>query len=188
MQTSAPSRSPFADVKLGDILRLPDGRRLTVRGREHLPAPVGPMAGFLVCEELELLISVPTRRDLPASLFAPMYEEPDVVKNGREVYRGEMLYWAPHLPAAADAMGALQFRVVEVRGSIHPAVVIYRTGEPVVFVHIGDVDVSTLGLQRMHRGDENATRHERQSSVLTPLGEPATAPTPATVYERFAAR
>jgi len=178
MYDTAPAAScpPFAEVKLGDILRLPDGRQQTVRACESFPVPVGTMAGFLVCEELELLVSLPANRQLPVSLFAPMYEEPELVRAGIELFRGEMTYWAPHLPASSEAMGALQFRIVALRGSLHPAVVVYRTGEPVVFIHVGDLAVSQLSIQRMVRGEERPSRHRRHAALLRPLDLPSHVP------------
>lgn len=159
---------PFSQVRLGDVITLPGGRQVTVRARERMPIPYGPMAGFFVLEELDLLLSVPPQPSLSPALFEACPRMPEKVKRGVEVYRGEMNYWSPHLPAAADAMGALQFRVVDVPGELHPAVIVYRTGEPIVFVHTRDVDADGLGLLAMHVGDEWAERYTRRASVLTP--------------------
>jgi hypothetical protein len=158
---------PFSDVKLGDIL-VRGGGDVTVRGRVSLPLPVGTMAGFLITGEFDCLLSLPSRPEDPLLSYDPIDYIPEDVENGRIEYAGAFNYWAPHLPAIQSAMGELTYRVVSVRGSVDPAVVVYRGNEVIVFTKSSKASLDTLSILRMERGVDDQAPVVRHSATVIP--------------------
>lgn len=182
----APIQTPLADVALGDIVVLPDGRALTVRSRVTLPAPVGSMAGFVICGEMEILLSTPSSTGGPVNVYVPINYLPESAARARTVCEGAANYWAPHLPAMSGAMGEILYRVVEVRGSIDPIVIVYRGQEVIVFIratYARSSDLNVLSMSRDAGNDVDVTRH---AGVVTPAAVPAQVPVPSPdLYETF---
>jgi hypothetical protein len=163
---------PLADVALGDVIVVPDGRSLTVRAKVPLPIPVGSMAGFVICGDMEMLLSTPSFNDAPVTVYQPLGHLPPAARNGRSVCEGAAAYWAPHLPAIGGAMGEILWRVVEVRGSVDPIVIVYRGNEVTVFVRTGEVWGSQLEVLYMRRDIDNDLTVARHSSVVIPARLP----------------
>lgn len=181
-------RTPLAELALGDIVLLPDGRSMTVRVRVSLPVVVGTMAGFAITGELECLLSAPTNADSPINLYVPLDRLPFTDSMLRTVVRGAANYWAPHLPALSAAMGEVLYRVVEIRGSSDPAVIVYRGDEMIVFVKAGFVWPDSLRVTYMRRPTSQGEAVTRYAAVVAPSA--ARVPTPAdqparTLYETF---
>lgn len=165
---------PLQAVELGDVVVLPDGRAMTVRGRVGLPTPVGSMSGFLIGGELEVLLSLPTLIESPIAVYVPIDYLPESAAKARTVYEGAMRYWAPHLPALTGAMGELLYRVVAVRGSVDPIVIVYRGPEVIVFIRASYADGRDLRVLYMRRDVDNAVDLDRHAaSVHVPGGGPA---------------
>jgi hypothetical protein len=135
------------------------------------------MAGFVLAGELELLLATPARAGDQVGLYLPKEQMPSEYRYCRTVVEGAARYWAPHLPALGGAMGEVIYRVVEIRGMQHPAVIIYRGEEVVVFVHTSGIDPRDLRVAHMPRGatEVAVTRH---SGTLTPASVPVS-PRPA---------
>jgi hypothetical protein len=166
---------PLAYVALGDLVSLPDGRRLSVRARVSLPVPEGPMAGFLICGELEALLSLPSQQHAPVGVYIPIPYLPQSAADAKVVFEGVTSYWAPHLPSVAGAMGELAWRVLRVRNAFDPLVAVYRGNELVVFVKASEAALEDLSVRFMPRtGDDDATV-ARHSALV---GAPAPAPVP----------
>jgi hypothetical protein len=166
---------PLAKVALGDLVTLPDGRRLTARARVSLPVPEGTMAAFIICGELEVLLSLPTTRSAPVSVYVPIPYLPEGARTAKVVFEGVTSYWAPHLPGLTGAMGELTFRVLRVRNTLDPVVLVYRGSEPIVFVKASEADLSDLHVQFMPRSadnDVNVTRHSALVGVHAPVSVP----------------
>ena len=174
---------PFADAALGDIIRLPtDHRDYTVRGSARLSKTVGSMAGFLIAGELHALISTPERFDGPVSIYTVSREMPVEASKCRSAHEGVFRYWAPHLPSVQAAMGELAFRVLRVRGTVDPLVIVYRDDEPIIFTRATVVSVSDIALTPLERNDEvgEATRH---AALVRAPGTPE--PNASQLYESF---
>lgn len=156
------SSTPLAHVSLGDIIILPDGRGLTARSRVALPTPVHSMAGFIICGEMEVLLSTPSTSNGPVNVYVPIDYLPVEQAQCRVVAEGAARYWAPHLPALSGAMGEVFYRVLEVRGSVDPIVVVYRGQELIVFIRAtfawGD-DIRVMYMDRSDANDVDVVRH-----------------------------
>ena len=171
----------LADVALGDVVTLPNGRSLTVRSMVTLATPVGSMSGFLLLGELEMLLSIPPSQNDPLGVYLPVERFPVDESQTRVAAEGAARYWAPHLPAIAGAMGEIRFRVLEVRGSVDPVVVVYRGPDVVVFVRTGHLDVRSLGMLRMQRPSGVEQDVERHAATVAPA--PHLVPATERAYE-----
>ena len=156
----------LAGVHLGDVISFPDSRSLTVRSRVVLPNPVGQMAGFVVCGELELLVGFPLLAAHPHVQYQRVGRRPPEGLRARSVYSGVANYWAPHLPAARSAMGEISWRVAEVAGSLDPLVVLFRSDEPAVFMRDGELRQEDLDIKWMPRDRPDERIFRRQSSKV----------------------
>lgn len=173
--------APLADVNLGDIVVLPDGRAMTTRCRVSLPVPAGSMAGFLILDEMAVLLSVPAATEAPVLVYVPVEYLPDTAANSRTVCEGAARYWAPHLPAMGGAMGEILYRVVEIRGSVDPIVIVYRGAEVIVFIRATYAWSDDLQVLRMPAPADTELEVARHTGVVS---EPAAVPAPAPVPER----
>lgn len=166
----------LATIALGDVIVLPDGRAMTARAKVSLPEPVGSMSGFVIGGELEALLSLPSRVESPVLVYVPIDYLPEAANKARTVYEGAMRYWAPHLPALTGAMGELLFRVVALRGSVDPIVIVYRGPEVVVFIRASQAGVDDLQVLRMARGIDNDVAMDRHAAYATPIEREAYVP------------
>jgi hypothetical protein len=160
---------PLAHIELGDVVVLPDGRAMTARAKVSLPEPVGSMAGFVIGGELEALLSVPSRSESPVLIYVPIDYLPEAANRARTVYEGAMRYWAPHLPALSGAMGELLYRVVALRGSVDPIVIVYRGPEIVVFIRASQAAAGDLQVLYMQRGVDNDIAMDRHAAFTSPI-------------------
>jgi hypothetical protein len=179
--------SSIASLALGDIVTLADGRSLTVRAHVALTLPVGVMAGFILLGEMELLLSVPAIAGAPFAVYLPVERFPSSPQHARSAAEGATRYWSPHLPALGQAMGEVFYRVVEVRGTTDPVVIVYRGPEAIVFVRSGFTWGGELDIVAMPRDpaneDVDVVRHAADVSVI-----PAYVPAPAEIYQSFTVR
>lgn len=156
----------LADVALGDVIVLPDGREKTIRAREVLSLPIQTMAGFLIAGELDVLLSTPTSAGSPVLVYVPLTDLPADTRTARAVQEGVISYWAPHLPAISGAMGELKYKIVEVSGWIDPIVMVWRGHEVTVFVRATWAWPSDLQVLYMRRDPSNNTTVTRHSGVV----------------------
>jgi len=168
--------NPLIDLALGDVVRLPDGRAMTLRSQVTLPLPAGSMAAFLILGEMDALLSLPSVSNQPVLVYVPIDYLPETAANSRTVYEGATNYWAPHLPALQGAMGEILYRVLLVRGSVDPIVIVYRGPEVIVFIRAALTNYQELGILKMRREDTSHVEVSRHASVVT---SPALAPTPS---------
>lgn len=176
---------PLADVYLGDLIELPDGRHLAVRSKSVLPTPVDTLAGFLVAGELEVLLGTPDLHTAPIAVYVKhRFADPRLGK-GVELARGISSYWSPHLPGIRSAMAELTWRIIRMPGSPWPAVVVYRGDEAVLFLRTHDVPPADLRVRHLSRKDDDRVQVERYAaSVGAPVDPQAE---PSTLYERLTA-
>lgn len=174
----------FSELELGDIITGPNRSSYTIRAKALLNPPVGPMAGFVLAGEMEALFSIPCSQNGPISFYVPI----DYIPVDRELCtsaaEGVARYWSPHLPAHGGAMGEVQFRVLTVRGSIDPIVLIYRGDELIVFIRASLIDREQLKVDRMDRSTALEAGTQRHSGLVrdsqrVPDTAPAHLPTPA---------
>lgn len=177
---------PLADLALGDVVTLPDGRALTVRSIVQLAFPVGTMSSFLLLGELEMLLSVSPSAADPLGVYRPVEHFPVPAAHVRAAAEGAARYWAPHLPAVAGAMGEVRYRVLEVRGSLDPIVLVYRGPETVPFVRTGHLDGTTIRVLRMGRSD--AAEHSVDRHAATVRQAPHLVPVTERVFETLTGR
>jgi len=178
----------FTDLALGDVVVLPDGRAMTVRSQVTLPTPAGSMASFLIAGEMDVLLSLPAQSNQPVLVYVPIDYLPEAAANARVVYEGATNYWAPHLPALQGAMGELLYRVVLVRGSVDPIVIVYRGPEIIVFIRASLASSLDFSVLKMRREDTSHVEVARHAAIVTspspvpaapvyePLHEPEQAP------------
>ncbi len=171
----------IADLALGDVVTMPDGRPLTVRSVVSLSVPVGSMAGFVLLGEMEMLLATPPSPSDPLGVYLPVERFPVPEEMARVAATGAARYWAPHLPAVAGAMGEIQFRVLEVRGSVDPIVVVYRGPDVVVFVKTGHMDARFLRVLRLQRPVGPEAEVERHAATVAPA--PHLVPVAERAYE-----
>jgi hypothetical protein len=173
-----PAPQPLGALALGDVLVLPDGRAMTIRAQVDLPFPAGSMAAFTILGEMDALLSTPASANQPLVVYVPIDYLPEAAANARVVAEGATNYWAPHLPALQGAMGEVLYRVVLVRGSVDPIVIVYRGPEVIVFIRAALADPATLGVLRMERADTSAIEVARHAARVTtqpavPAAQPA---------------
>lgn len=140
----------FDDLKLGDLIIFPDGRRMSVRATAAFPTPVGSASGFFLLGEFEGLLASPTRQGFPLLWYV---RRPGLPSAGAPRCEGAVRYWAPHLPAVASAMGEVYYQTFEVPASVDPEIVVFRSKEPVRFVRAAYYDAR--GLTRLAMPSEN---------------------------------
>ena len=161
---------PLANIELGDVIVLPDGRAMTARAKVSLPSPVGSMSGFIIGGELEALLSLPTMSESPVLVYVPIDYLPESAAKARTVYEGAMRYWAPHLPALSGAMGELLYRVVLIRGSVDPIVIVYRGPEIIVFIKASYAHARDLRVLYMRRDADNEMEMDRHAATVVGPG------------------
>jgi hypothetical protein len=180
-------RDPIFDVSLGDIVVLPDGRGLTARCRVNLPGTVGSMAGFIICGEMEALLSLPPTSSGPVNIYVPVAHFPGSPDQARTVYEGAASYWAPHLPSITGAMAEVLYRVVEIRGSVDPVVAVYRGAEVIFFIRAtfaSSGEIKVMHMPRSNANDYDVVRHAGVVDAPVPASEPAPRPLPAPARKR----
>lgn len=185
----ADSTLDLARLALGDIVTMPDGRSLAVRSQVTLEHTVGSMAGFVLLGELEVLLAVPSSQGAPVNVYLPVARFPVEPSNARTAAEGAARYWAPHLPAFGKAMGEILYKVVEVRGSVDPIVIVYRGADAVVFVRTSFVWSSDLQMLCMSRDDSNESVAVGRHTGVVPtvpsyVPQPSREPAPG-LYEVF---
>lgn len=178
------------DIQLGDIVSLPDGREFSVRASALLTRPVGPMGGFVIGGELEVLLAAAAVSAPPLQVYVRVAALPDIARTARAAAEGAMAYWAPHLPNVAGAMGELLYRVLDLRGSVDPMVIVFRNQEPVVFVRSHTLrfgEIRVLHMPSPSGRDQHAARHAAVVAPSTqPVYQPSPQPSPQPVPERVA--
>jgi hypothetical protein len=146
------------------------------------------MAGFVLLGELELVLSVPSVAGAAVGVYLPIERFPVPTVHTRCASEGAARYWAPHLPAVGQAMGEIYYRVIEVRGSVDPVVVVYRGPDAVVFVRTGyawDADLRVTALPRDDRHEGiDVVRHAADVTVAQPVAQPVA----SDVYADFVTR
>lgn len=176
------TRFPFSEVRLGDLVAMPDSQTLTVRGKATLSEVVGTVSGFLVLGEMDSLLAAPSRDGFPLLWF---HKAPLDAPSGRIRARceGVFRYWAPHAPALTTAMGEVAYRVFEEQNRVDPSIVLFRSGEPIRFVRSTAVD-PTLVRRIAMNSDERHGNLQRESWQVrpTPL-VPDTVPDHIPVHE-----
>jgi len=186
VQTMTPTTTdliPLAGVALGDIVTLPDGRKLTARARVSLPSPCGSMTGFIIAGELDVLLSLPPSVYQPIGVYVHTPKLPVPESRCRTVWKGAARYWAPHAPAVGGAMGELLYRVLEVRGQVDPIVLIYRGAEMIIFIKSSYAYPQDLDVMAMDRGVDNELPVMRFAAVVREDSTPHTLPTAPPVYQ-----
>lgn len=177
----------FLALALGDIVTLDDGRTMSVRSKVEIAIPVGAMAGFVLLGELEMLLSIPALSGAPLAIYLPIERFPVPADHSRSAAEGAARYWAPHLPALGQAMGEIYYRVIEIRGTADPAVIIYRGPEAVVFVRTGYTFTDALDVLALPRDAANehvpVERHVAEVDVV-----PSYVPAPEEIYSTFTTR
>ena len=167
-------------ARLGDVVTMPDGRTHTIRAASRLPSAIGSVAGFAVLGELNQLLTLPARWGEQFGVYVGQTSSPLTPASGpRQRAEGALRYWAPHLPAVTSAMGELLYRVVSVRGSIDPVIVVFRSGEPIYFTRAAQVDPYQIRVTPL-QGAEDFGNARRESWIPLPASQPAEVPAPAT--------
>lgn len=184
--TLTPSR--LESAHLGDIVCLPDGRRLTVRSRVKLPMPVGSMAIFMVVGEMEALVSLAPDPAGDVGLYHPVRLTAEMARRTQVIFEGVANYWSPHLPATRQAMGEVGFKVADVAGANDPLVVVYRSGEPIAFVRSSSVPAGSLGVMHMPRDNEDTSHVARVTATTTSADRVVAPAAPVQQPERVGAR
>jgi hypothetical protein len=159
--------SRFVDLRLGDILTLPDGRSFSVRMFAPLPENALGLESLIVLGDLEMLLA-PDRSGL-VHVLMPAESLPPGASTAKRLCDGASAFWAPHLPAVGGAMGEILFRVLLLRNVFAPLVVLDRSGEYVFFLRVGELDVSALRATRMPVSTLSTTPVVRFAAVVDPV-------------------
>lgn len=173
------SYSELQDTRLGDIICLPDGRAMTARVVVPLPEVVGSMSGFVICGEMEILLSDPAEPQHPINVYVPIDTFPFPKEQCRVLYEGATFYWAPHLPSLSGAMAEVTFRIIEVRGKLDPVIMVWLGPELIVFIRATAALPEHLEFIRLNRSSANEKDVARHAAVVSPVRAPRPASAPA---------
>jgi len=154
----------LSDLRLGDILTLPDSRSFSVRMLAPLPENALRIESLIVLGDLELLLA-PDRSGC-VHVLLPTESLPPGASTAKRLCDGASTFWAPHLPAVGGAMGEILFRVLLLRNVFAPLVVLDRSGEHVFFLRIGEVDARSLAAMRMPVSTLSETPVARFAAVV----------------------
>lgn len=150
MRRGSQTPVPLEDVALGDVVTLHDGRSLTVRSSVVLPQPIGSLSSFLLAGELDVILAVGPGQ---VSVYCPVEFATPASNDYTIVCEGAASYYAPHVPALAGAMGEVQFRLVMLRGSVDPLILLWRENELIVFKRETYTSRDAIEVLPMRRGD-----------------------------------
>lgn len=159
--------SRLSDLRLGDILTLPDSRSFSVRMLAPLPENALHMEALIALGDLEMLLA-PDRSGC-VHMMLPTESLPPGASTAKRLCDGASTFWAPHLPAVGGAMGEILFRVLLLRNVFAPLVVLDRSGEHVFFLRIGEFDAATLASMRMPISTLSNTPVSRFAAVVDPV-------------------
>ena len=161
-------------MNLGDIVSVPPRGPLSLRAVAAAPERSASFAVLGECDSAMLVHGSSTWMLLPAS---PM---PDAVRWGVPLAEGSRASWAPHLPAAAGAMGYLLWRLVRPAGSVTLSLIAWRGPDRMVFVPVYEVSPGSIAVTRMPWSQQaQAAQAPRASAVPAPA--PARLPVPASL-------
>lgn len=165
----------LADARLGDVVVLPDGRSLTVRARIDPPAPMSGITTAFIVGEMDAILTVREGNAETVGYLVPVpgLQAGTVVR--AVAAQGVTRYWAPHLPPLPQAMADLQFKVLDVQGSVVPVVVLFRSTEVIPFAQASEILTRRLQVMTLAGQEESADVQRRSWVVMqTPTTSPAT--------------
>jgi hypothetical protein len=158
------------DLRLGDIVTLPDNRSFSVRMVAQLPENALGLRSLVALGDLEILLT-PSRSG-EVQMLLPAESLPPGASTAKRLCDGASTFWAPHLPAVGGAMGEVLFRLLLLRNVFAPLVVLDRSGDHVFFLRVGEVAGSNLRVTRMPLSALSSTPVARFAGVVDPV--PAT--------------
>lgn len=164
----------LSDLRLGDILTLPDGRSLSVRMIAPLPDNTLGVTALIALGDLEMLLAPGTRGRIDVLL--PVESLPPSAASAKHLCDGASSFWAPHLPAVGGAMGEVLFRLLLLRDVFAPLVVLDRSGDHVFFLRVGTVDALSVRATRMPVSVLSDTPVPRFAAVVDPVPAPVLEP------------
>lgn len=172
-------RSALADphfvwdgLKLGDIMVLPDGRSFSVRMLASLSTNDLDFGLLCLLGDLELMLA-PSATSNSVQVLLPVESLPQADTSAKLLCDGAAAFWAPHLPAIGGAMGEVLFRLLLLISLFAPLVIVDRGQDRVFFLRIGELDASSLHVQRMPTSLLDMTSVPRFAAVLEPAVTPA---------------
>lgn len=179
--------TPLANLRLGDLVDLPDGRRFLIRARCVLPRTAANIAGFVVLGELEAIVTTPAFAGNPLGLYVPS----STPTFGDDVSpyvaaHGSVRYWAPHLPSLTNAMAHLDYELIQLRGALEPHLRLLRAAEEIFFCPSSLVDPSQVMVRAHSEAAEDGPYNLRQGWSPLPLESPAVSPD--RLYQRAVGR
>ena len=140
-------------VRLGDLVDIPEVGRLTARAKVLLDGLVGSLQGFVICGEAELIVGVPSREGEMPLLYSRSADPKQALLGLQRRYRGECGYWAPHQAANRGGIGTAHWAVGSKPGELEPVILLWRTpGELEVFAF--DSYLDKLDVTQMSRDNE----------------------------------
>lgn len=157
----------FSDLRLGDILTLPDNRSFSVRMLAPLPENALRMESLIALGDLEMLLA--PERSGSVHMLLPTESLPPGASAAKRLCDGASTFWAPHLPAVGGAMGEILFRVLLLRSVFAPLVVLDRSGDHVFFLRVGEIDAASLSSTRMPVSTLSGTPVARFAAVVDPV-------------------
>lgn len=164
----------LAELRLGDILTLPDGRSLSVRMLAPLPENPLRISSLVTLGDLEMILAPTTTGR--AEVLLPVESLPPSAASAKHLCDGASSFWAPHLPAVGGAMGEVLFRLLMLRDVFAPLVVLDRSGDHVFFLRVGEVELLSVRATRMPASSLSDTPVARFAGVVDPAPAPVVAP------------
>lgn len=157
----------LSDLRLGDILTLPDSRSFSVRMLAPLPENALHLDSLIALGDLEMLLA--PERSGSIHVLLPTESLPPGASTAKRLCDGASTFWAPHLPAVGGAMGEVLFRVLLLRNVFAPLVVLDRSGEYVFFLRIGELDAASVAAMRMPMSTLSEAPVARFAAVVDPV-------------------
>jgi hypothetical protein len=164
----------LSTVRLGDLLDVDGCGPVTVRSVAALSAARPSFTGFVVCGELDVVVTVPHAAGIRPSVHRPRPVRPDEFCGAVSVAAGVSSFWAPHSPPEPTALGELAWRVVSVPGYPEDVFIVWRGQEAIAFTFSHRPHRVGIHALPPHRTVAGHTR--RQQAYVVPVGAIAELP------------
>lgn len=158
-------------IRLGDMLTLPGGARMTVRMVAELVANRFDVSHLMVLGDLDCVVLSAGSK---THLLVPVSSPPPGLSSSKIVASGVASFWSSHIPAAAGGSAEVGFELRMFRTSLAPLVVVTRGVSKTVFVMSGSSPTSSIMVSKLPEfaGKQDSRRFAGAAVPVSPQYDP----------------